>query len=166
MSEKWKTRLVLAFVIVAPILSIPAAKMSVEPAPAAPPSTPAVFTTPTTPLATPTVTPTPTKRKTVRTSRAASRSNPPVVRAPKPATGGPSASQWAALRQCENSGSYRSAPGDRYRGAYQFDYSTWRGQGGTGDPADAPAWEQDMRAKSLYADRGAQPWPVCGRHLS
>lgn len=79
--------------------------------------------------------------------------------------------RWAALpgtvrlRQCENSGSYTSRPGHHYRGAYQFDRSTWNSVGGQGDPADAPKREQDYRAYLLFLDRGRAPWPVCGRYL-
>lgn len=80
--------------------------------------------------------------------------------------GGPSAEQWAALRQCESGGNYRavSASG-RYRGAYQFDTQTWASLGGRGDPAAAPPEEQDARAKLLWFRRGSRPWPHCGRHL-
>lgn len=81
-------------------------------------------------------------------------------------TGGPSASQWAALRKCESSGNYGavSASG-KYRGAYQFDYGTWDNYGPAGDPAAASPAEQDARAKALYADRGHRPWPKCGRFI-
>lgn len=72
---------------------------------------------------------------------------------------------WAALRQCENGGKYTSTPTDYYRGAYQFDYSTWESVGGSGDPAEASEQEQDMRAQRLYDERGASPWPVCGSRL-
>ena len=73
---------------------------------------------------------------------------------------------WEALRQCESGGNYQivSSTG-RYRGAYQFDRATWASMGGTGDPAAAPPAEQDMRAKMLYEQRGARPWPHCGKHL-
>ncbi|MEZ5320994.1 MAG: transglycosylase family protein [Microthrixaceae bacterium] len=80
--------------------------------------------------------------------------------------GGPSEAAWAALRRCESGGDYRAvSPSGAYRGAYQFDRSTWASLGGLGDPAAAPAVEQDARAKALYFRRGARPWPVCGRHL-
>lgn len=73
---------------------------------------------------------------------------------------------WAALRQCEAGGNYAAvSPSGQYRGAYQFDLITWRGVGGVGDPAAAPPAEQDYRAQLLYNQRGAQPWPVCGRYL-
>ena len=73
---------------------------------------------------------------------------------------------WARLRQCESGGNYGAvSPSGQYRGAYQFDVTTWRGMGGAGDPATAPPAEQDYRAQLLYNQRGAQPWPVCGQHL-
>jgi Transglycosylase-like domain len=81
--------------------------------------------------------------------------------------GGPSYSQWAALRQCESSGNYRAvSPSGLYRGAYQFDLQTWRTVGGSGDPALAAPAEQDHRAQYLWSLRGASPWPVCGAYLS
>ncbi|MBP6728127.1 MAG: transglycosylase family protein, partial [Microthrixaceae bacterium] len=58
------------------------------------------------------------------------------------------------------------SPSGAYRGAYQFHRRTWAGLGGTGDPAAAPPYEQDLRAKVLYSQRGARPWPVCGRFLA
>ena len=69
----------------------------------------------------------------------------------------------AAIRACESGGDYGaiSASGT-YRGAYQFDYATWQGVGGSGDPAAASPAEQDMRAQMLYDQAGASPWPVCG----
>lgn len=74
--------------------------------------------------------------------------------------------QWARLRHCESTGNYRAvSPSGKYRGAYQFDRQTWRSVGGTGDPAAASPAEQDHRAVRLYLERGASPWPRCGRHL-
>ncbi|MDH3707574.1 MAG: transglycosylase family protein [Acidimicrobiia bacterium] len=76
------------------------------------------------------------------------------------------AEAWERLRSCESRGDYRvvNATGV-YRGAYQFDLQTWRAMGGTGDPINATPPEQDARARALYALRGSQPWPECGRHL-
>ncbi len=65
---------------------------------------------------------------------------------------------WAALRQCESSGNYRSRAPHGHYGAYQFDLPTWRSVGGKGNPADASPAEQDMRAQMLYNKRGLQPW--------
>ena len=73
--------------------------------------------------------------------------------------------KWAALRRCESGGNYGANTGNGFYGAYQFDLQTWQSVGGVGLPSDAPPWEQDARAKALYAARGAQPWPICGRFL-
>jgi peptidoglycan hydrolase CwlO-like protein len=83
------------------------------------------------------------------------------------ATGNPTAGEAATLariRQCESGGNYSivSSSG-RYRGAYQFDASTWRSVGGAGDPAAAAPAEQDYRALLLLRQRGTRPWPHCGR---
>ena len=74
--------------------------------------------------------------------------------------------KWEQLRFCESTHNYEAiSPSGKYRGAYQFDYATWQTVGGTGDPAAAPPEEQDARARELYARRGPQPWPECGRFL-
>ncbi len=67
-----------------------------------------------------------------------------------------------AIRRMESGGRYDavSASG-KYRGAYQFDRSTWASVGGTGDPAAASPAEQDARAAELMRRRGTQPWSVC-----
>ena len=69
----------------------------------------------------------------------------------------------AAIRACESGGNYAAVSSSgRYRGAYQFDHQTWRSVGGSGDPAAAPAAEQDARARQLLSQRGSNPWPNCG----
>lgn len=74
--------------------------------------------------------------------------------------------RWEKLRRCESTDDYTAInPSGTYRGAYQFDFATWQTVGGTGDPAAAPPEEQDARARELYARRGHQPWPECGRFL-
>ncbi|MEU9179650.1 ubiquitin-like domain-containing protein [Streptomyces sp. NPDC048550] len=73
---------------------------------------------------------------------------------------------WGALAQCESGG--RPAATDAsgtYGGLYQFDVRTWQSLGGSGRPQDAPGAEQTYRAKKLYVQRGATPWPHCGRRL-
>jgi hypothetical protein len=72
---------------------------------------------------------------------------------------------WAALRDCESGGNYATHTGNGFSGAYQFDQQTWESVGGSGRPADASPAEQDMRAQMLYAQRGSQPWPVCGQYV-
>jgi peptidoglycan hydrolase CwlO-like protein len=77
--------------------------------------------------------------------------------------GGPSQEVLDRIAECESGGDPRavSASG-QYRGKYQFDPGTWRGVGGSGDPAAASEAEQDLRAAMLYAQSGPAPWPVCG----
>jgi hypothetical protein len=90
----------------------------------------------------------------------------------RPVPAGPAPEQWAALRQCESGGDYTiTNPSGKYRGAYQFDRSTWNSVAGRHDPslvdvdpaAASPA-DQDAMALALYSERGAGPWPPCGRH--
>ncbi|WP_052744473.1 transglycosylase family protein [Streptomyces odonnellii] len=74
---------------------------------------------------------------------------------------------WKALAACESGG--RPNVVDRsgtYGGLYQFDLPTWRSVGGKGRPQDASEAEQTYRAKKLYMQRGASPWPHCGRRLT
>ncbi|MEP4652937.1 MAG: transglycosylase family protein, partial [Ilumatobacter sp.] len=87
---------------------------------------------------------------------------------------GPSAEEWAALRDCESGGDYAIASSSgRYRGAYQFVQSTWDSVADRNDPtlvgidpAAATPADQDAMALALYIEAGSGPWPVCGRHLS
>jgi LysM repeat protein len=72
---------------------------------------------------------------------------------------------WAKVANCESSGNPRAVNAGGYYGLFQFDLQTWRSVGGSGNPTNASAAEQLMRAKKLYAQRGASPWPVCGRFL-
>ncbi|TCO49124.1 LysM domain-containing protein [Kribbella antiqua] len=95
-----------------------------------------------------------TERK-VRTSRSEDR----------PATSVSMSAAWRKVAQCESSGNPRAVNPAGYYGLFQFDLQTWRSVGGSGNPAKASAAEQLMRAKKLYAQRGASPWPVCGRYL-
>ncbi|MFP1630008.1 ubiquitin-like domain-containing protein [Streptomyces sp. 5K101] len=73
---------------------------------------------------------------------------------------------WDALAQCESGGRPGAVdPSGNYGGLYQFDTGTWRSLGGSGRPQDASPEEQTYRAKKLYVQRGASPWPHCGRRL-
>jgi peptidoglycan hydrolase-like protein with peptidoglycan-binding domain len=66
------------------------------------------------------------------------------------------------IAECESGGNPRAiSPGGQYRGKYQFSRETWRNLGGSGDPADAPEWQQDRLALKLYRLRGTAPWPNC-----
>ncbi|MET0687115.1 MAG: transglycosylase family protein [Solirubrobacteraceae bacterium] len=87
--------------------------------------------------------------------------------APAPAaatTGGSTAgSGLDAIAACESGGDPGAVSADgTYRGKYQFDQQTWESVGGTGDPAAAPEAVQDEMAARLQAQRGSNPWPVCG----
>ncbi|WP_374991284.1 ubiquitin-like domain-containing protein [Streptomyces sp. LHD-70] len=73
---------------------------------------------------------------------------------------------WNALARCESGGRPDAVdPSGTYGGLYQFDTGTWQSLGGTGRPQDASAAEQTYRAKKLYTQRGASPWPHCGSRL-
>lgn len=77
------------------------------------------------------------------------------------------------LRMCESTNDYGAvSAGGTYRGAYQFNRSTWDSVAARWypwlvgvDPAAASPAQQDAMARALYAERGAQPWPHCGRYL-
>ncbi|MFI0981345.1 ubiquitin-like domain-containing protein [Streptomyces sp. NPDC021093] len=73
---------------------------------------------------------------------------------------------WDGLAQCESGGRASATdPSGTYGGLYQFDRQTWQSLGGSGAAHEAPASEQTFRAKKLYVQRGASPWPHCGRKL-
>jgi peptidoglycan hydrolase-like protein with peptidoglycan-binding domain len=66
------------------------------------------------------------------------------------------------IAQCESGGDPTAVSGDGiYRGKYQFDRSTWKAMGGSGDPAAAPESVQDQLAVKLYRQRGTAPWGRC-----
>ena len=71
---------------------------------------------------------------------------------------------WTALAKCESGGNPRAVNSAGYYGLYQFSLSTWRSVGGTGNPIDASADEQTLRAKMLYQKGGAGQWG-CGQKL-
>ncbi|MDW4909635.1 ubiquitin-like domain-containing protein [Streptomyces sp. ADMS] len=73
---------------------------------------------------------------------------------------------WGSLAACESGGRPNAVdPSGTYGGLYQFDTQTWQSLGGSGRPQDATATEQTLRAKRLYVQRGAGPWPHCGGRL-
>ncbi len=69
------------------------------------------------------------------------------------------------IAECESGGDPKAVGGNdgQYRGKYQFLRSTWKSNGGSGDPAKASEAEQDRIALRLYRAEGITPWPVCGR---
>lgn len=88
------------------------------------------------------------------------------TRRPPASVTGADGLDWAALAACESGGRPDAVdPSGTYGGLYQFDPATWRSLDGTGTAQDAPAAEQTFRAKKLYVQRGASPWPHCGRRL-
>ncbi|HEX5456510.1 MAG TPA: ubiquitin-like domain-containing protein [Candidatus Saccharimonadales bacterium] len=64
----------------------------------------------------------------------------------------------AALRGCESGGNYANKSNPSYRGAYQFAWGTWNNYAGYRDPADAPPYVQDQKARDTYLASGWQPW--------
>ena len=77
------------------------------------------------------------------------------------------------LRMCESTDNYQAvSPSGTYRGAYQFDRPTWNGVAERHfpwlvnlDPVDVNPWWQDAMTRALWSERGAQPWPVCGKRV-
>jgi hypothetical protein len=75
---------------------------------------------------------------------------------------GDSSSVLDRIAECESGGDPTAiSSGGTYRGKYQFSRATWRGVGGTGDPAEASEAEQDRRAAMLLETQGPSAWPVC-----
>jgi len=75
------------------------------------------------------------------------------------------ATGWDAVAQCESGGNAKYNDGQFY-GLYNFDKGTWNGTGRSGTADQYSAAEQLAAAEELYAQRGAAPWPVCGKYLS
>jgi muramidase (phage lysozyme) len=81
--------------------------------------------------------------------------------------------QLARLRQCESTDNYRATnPSGAYRGAYQFNQTTWDDVAGRHfpwllgmDPSDVEPWWQDAMTRALWSERGKQPWPICGHRV-
>lgn len=66
-----------------------------------------------------------------------------------------------SVRKCESGGNYRINTGNGYYGAYQFNSSTWKSNGGRkfGRQANkAPAWAQDYVMWKTWKKRGWSPW--------
>jgi peptidoglycan hydrolase CwlO-like protein len=109
------------------------------------------------------------RRVVQRVGAAPAPGNPAPPPAVVPASGGGGGGDAGAaldkIAQCESGGNPTAvSPSGLYRGKYQFDPQTWQNLGGQGsDPATAPEAEQDRVAGILYGQRGASPWPVCGR---
>lgn len=78
---------------------------------------------------------------------------------------------FACFRECtldiESDGNYAAtSPGGTYRGAWQFDQTTWDSNAGASgrpdliglDPASAAPGDQDQMAHDTWQRRGNQPW--------
>lgn len=70
---------------------------------------------------------------------------------------------WDAIAQCESSGNWAINTGNGYYGGLQFKLSTWRANGGVGNPANATREQQIMVAERVLATQGIGAWPVCGK---
>jgi uncharacterized protein YabE (DUF348 family) len=104
------------------------------------------------------------EREVLQTVIAAEPVSKKVIRGTKTSGG-----TWEALRNCESGGNYANKNNPTYRGAYQFDQSTWDSNAPAGyagvDPADAPPHIQDQAAQTLQSRRGWSPWPSCASKL-
>ena len=118
------------------------------------------------------VTPTPVPQPTATPQPTAV---PQPTATPQPTadpTGGPTATQWAAVRACESGGNYSINTGNGYYGAYQFSPVTWANLANSFMPEVAgilphqasPA-QRDAMAAELYRRYGRGQWPTCGLSL-
>lgn len=81
--------------------------------------------------------------------------------------------ELSRLRDCESTDNYEAvSPSGTYRGAYQFDQTTWDDVAGRHfpwlaeqDPVTVNPWWQDAMARALWSERGKQPWPICGHKV-
>ncbi len=81
--------------------------------------------------------------------------------------------ELARLRACESTDNYEAiSRSGLYRGAYQFDQTTWDDVAErffpwlTGlDPITVEPWWQDAMTRALWSERGKQPWPICGHRV-
>lgn len=76
---------------------------------------------------------------------------------------------WQRLAMCESSGRGDVTAGsrDQFQGYFQIEYPrTWLAHGGVTRPVTAASLsEQWAVALHIFADRGSNPWPSCGRYL-
>ena len=68
---------------------------------------------------------------------------------------------WDRVAQCESSGNWHINTGNGYYGGLQFSMATWRGYGGSGNPAAASRTEQIRIAEKVLKGQGWGAWPVC-----
>jgi hypothetical protein len=70
---------------------------------------------------------------------------------------------WDAIAQCESGGNWAINTGNGYYGGLQFKLSTWRANGGVGNPANATREQQIAVAERVLVSQGIGAWPVCGK---
>jgi nucleoid-associated protein YgaU len=70
---------------------------------------------------------------------------------------------WDAIAQCESGGNWAIDTGNHYYGGLQFTLSTWRANGGVGNPARASREQQIAVAERVLKSQGLGAWPVCGK---
>ncbi|MGH3770386.1 MAG: transglycosylase family protein [Pseudonocardiaceae bacterium] len=70
---------------------------------------------------------------------------------------------WDAVAQCESGGNWAINTGNGYFGGLQFTLSTWRANGGVGNPANATREQQIAVAERVLMSQGIGAWPVCGK---
>ena len=70
---------------------------------------------------------------------------------------------WDAIAQCESGGNWAINSGNGYYGGLQFKMSTWRANGGVGNPAHASREQQIAVAERVLRSQGIGAWPVCGK---
>lgn len=70
---------------------------------------------------------------------------------------------WDAIAQCESGGNWAINTGNGYYGGLQFKLSTWRSNGGVGNPANATREQQIAVAERVLVSQGIGAWPVCGK---
>lgn len=111
----------------------------------------------------------PTPPPTTTTTEHVHVSSPPPTRSaaessPTPAGAG-GGRNWDAVAQCESGGNWHINTGNGYYGGLQFNLQTWRGVGGPGYPHEHSREVQIHYAEILFSQRGAAPWPHCGKYL-
>ncbi|MGH3771472.1 MAG: transglycosylase family protein [Pseudonocardiaceae bacterium] len=73
---------------------------------------------------------------------------------------------WDAVAACESNGNWAANTGNGFYGGLQYTLSTWRANGGVGNPASTTREQQITVAQRVLATQGIGAWPVCGRHAS
>jgi nucleoid-associated protein YgaU len=71
---------------------------------------------------------------------------------------------WDAIAQCESGGNWAINTGNGFYGGLQFTLSTWRANGGGGNPVNATREQQIAVAERVLKSQGIGAWPVCGKH--